>query len=66
MEASLELRRLVKYVDEQGDIRYELALGGTFDDAPGPDQMRAVHHALVTYFDSEDWLAARRQEMPGV
>ena len=62
---TLELPRLVRYLDESGDTRYELSAGGTFDDAPGPDQMRAVHHGLIIYFGTVDWMEARRRERPG-
>lgn len=65
MDATLQLLRLVRYLDEDGNNRYELAFGGSFDDAPGPDQMRAIHHGLGAYFGTEDWLTARKQEMPG-
>lgn len=37
---------------------------GTYDNAPGPVQMAAVHMALVAYFGTYDWLQERDRRFP--
>jgi hypothetical protein len=34
---------------------------GSYDDASGPVQMKAQHIALIVYFGTYDWIAARQR-----
>ena len=40
-------------------------MNGSYDEASSALQMKAVDQALRVYFDTEDWLAARRGSVPG-
>ncbi len=37
---------------------------GSYDEAPGPVQMAAVHMALITYFGTYDWIRERNRCFP--
>lgn len=37
---------------------------GSYDEAPGPVQMAAVHMALITYFGTYDWVQERDRRFP--
>ena len=49
------------------DLKVMPSLGiiGSFDDAPGPLQMAAVHQVLVLYYGTDNWLEERNKQMPG-
>lgn len=48
-----------------GGTRLKVNPVGTLDHAPPPDQMRAIGEALGHYYQTPDWLEARKRERPG-